>query len=137
MGDPLLSASTYGPSEKSSKVSPSAHSGKVCKALVSNIFTHAFLLTENTIAAYLEFFRKNFPQESIPPKMHILEDHVIPFMKKWKVGLGFLGEQGVESVRTRLNNIKDNIRGFNDELAILKSMITTHWIQTRPAALSS
>lgn len=59
------------------------------------------------------------------------------FLYKWHVGLGFLGEQGVESVHARLNSIKANIRGFNDDLAIWKSVLTTHWLQTRPDAHSS
>lgn len=66
--------------------------------------------------------------------MHILEDHVMPFIRKWKVGLGFLGEQGVESVHARLNTIKHNIRGLKDDLAILQSTVVTHWVQTRPGA---
>lgn len=93
-----------------------------------------FLVTDMTIKAYLAFFRENFPTESVPPKMHILEDHVVPFLYKWHVGLG---EQGVESVHARLNSIKANIRGFNDDLAIWKSVLTTHWLQTRPDAHSS
>ena len=28
------------------------------------------------------------------PKLHILEDHVVPFLEKWGVGLGFWGEHG-------------------------------------------
>lgn len=37
------------------------------------------------------------PGESISPKMHILEDHMVPFLKKWKLGCGFYGEQGMLS----------------------------------------
>ena len=39
-------------------------------------------------------WRIGWPDESIPPKYHFLEDHVVPFIRKWKVGLGFYGEQG-------------------------------------------
>ncbi|KAJ8018727.1 hypothetical protein HOLleu_43131 [Holothuria leucospilota] len=91
---------------------------------------------ELTIRSYLQYFRTKFGNETIPPKMHILEDHVVPFIKKWHVGLGFLGEQGVESVHARLNSIKYNVRGLKDDLDILKSVMVTHWVQTRPGAHS-
>ena len=32
------------------------------------------------------------------PKLHMLEDHVLPFIRQWRVGLGMLGEQGVEGI---------------------------------------
>lgn len=106
-----------------------------CSALHSSLFLpFPFPSTELTIRSYLQYFRSNFINETIPPKMHILEDHVVPFIKKWHVGLGFLGEQGVESVHARLNSIKYNVRGLSDDLAILKSVMVTHWVQTRPGA---
>ena len=42
----------------------------------------------------MRYWRANWPNESIPPKIHFLEDHIVEFIKKWKVGLGFYGEQG-------------------------------------------
>ena len=38
--------------------------------------------------------------ERVTPKMHILEYHVIDFVKKWKMGCGFYNEQ-VEKSYTR------------------------------------
>lgn len=69
----------------------------------------------------MSFFRTNFPDETVPPKVHILEDRVIPFITKLHTELGFLGEQGVESAHARMNTIRFNIRGLRDDLAILKS----------------
>lgn len=85
----------------------------------------------------LGIFRKFSPTESVSPKLHVLEDHVIPFLHKCHVGIGFLGEQGVESVHARLNSIKANIRGSIHDLVIWKSFVTTRWPQTRPEPLSS
>ena len=81
------------------------------------------------IDAFLAFYRDAFPQATVLPKMHMLEDHVIPFLKKWKVGLGFLGEQGAESVHARFNSQKlcehskqvETIGGHN-ERAFLPNM---------------
>ena len=44
-----------------------------------------------------------FPDSSISPKMHLLEDHIIPWAKEWHVGFGLLGEQGAESIHARVH----------------------------------
>ena len=59
------------------------------------------LLIETKIAKFLEYYRDSFPQATVLPKMHMLEDHVVLFLKQWKIGLGFLGEQGAESIHSR------------------------------------
>ncbi|KAJ8018292.1 hypothetical protein HOLleu_43792 [Holothuria leucospilota] len=90
---------------------------------------------ELTIQSYTEYFRKEFPAETIPPKMHLLECHATDFIQRWGVGLGFHGEQGGESVHARLNTIRQDVRGLKDDLAILESVMRTHWVQTRPGAI--
>ena len=42
----------------------------------------------------MSYWRATWPTETVSPKMHILEEHVVPFIRKWKLGLGFYGEQG-------------------------------------------
>ena len=53
--------------------------------------------TDLKIKEFLGFFRKTFPDVSITPKLHLLEDHVVKFWQLWRVGFGMLGEQGAES----------------------------------------
>ena len=79
----------------------------------------------------MHYFRVNFPQETTTPKMHLLEEHVVPWISKWKVGLGFHGEQGGESIHARFNTLKEDVRGLTDEVRILESVMATHWIQTQ------
>ena len=43
----------------------------------------------------MECWRQNFPNETVIPKMHMMEDHLVPFLRKWKLGCGFYGEQGI------------------------------------------
>ncbi|KAL9976703.1 hypothetical protein ACROYT_G014030 [Oculina patagonica] len=50
------------------------------------------------ICTFTNYFREQFPQATIPPKMHMLEDHVVSFIQKWHFPLGFFGEQGGESI---------------------------------------
>ena len=49
---------------------------------------------ESSIQDFMCYWRANWPGETISPKMHMLEEHVVPFLKKWKLGCGFYGEQG-------------------------------------------
>ena len=37
---------------------------------------------------------------SMTPKLHVLEDHVCSFLRKWYIGLGFYGEQGIEGMHS-------------------------------------
>ena len=34
----------------------------------------------------------------------ILDEYVIPWLRKWNVGAGLMGEQGAESLHTRLHS---------------------------------
>ncbi len=56
----------------------------------------------------MSFYRDSFPKASITPKLHMLEDHIGPFLKRVKVGLGFLGEQGAESIHRWFNALMRN-----------------------------
>ena len=39
----------------------------------------------------IKFYRQAFPESTVLPKMHFLEDHVVPWLKKWKIGFGMMG----------------------------------------------
>ncbi len=41
----------------------------------------------------------------ITPKMRMLEDHVVDFMRQRRAGFGLLGEQGAESIHTVYNQL--------------------------------
>lgn len=63
---------------------------------MSYIFTSAV-----NIETFMSFYRDSFPHATVTPKLHMLEDHVVHFLSKWKVGFGFMGEQGAESIHAR------------------------------------
>ena len=60
---------------------------------------------EDSIGEFMAFYRKNFATHSVLPKMHFLEVHVVPYLKQWHMGFGFLGEQGVESIHHYFNDL--------------------------------
>ena len=64
------------------------------------IFNSACLLTptdikrlEEDIKNFIDFLRRNWPNVKITPKLHMIEDHIIPFVNHWKVGCGVYGER--------------------------------------------
>ncbi|KAJ8018005.1 hypothetical protein HOLleu_44243 [Holothuria leucospilota] len=56
---------------------------------------HGRSFVELTIKGYMAYFRQEFADETSPPKTHMLECPTVPFIRRWKVGLAFHGEQGV------------------------------------------
>ena len=74
----------------------------------------------------MAYFRGNWPKSSITPKMHMLEDHVIPFLKKWRYGLGFYGEQGGESLHHEFKNMKNRYKNIRKPVECLTYMMNQH-----------
>ncbi|XP_041455390.1 uncharacterized protein LOC121408131 [Lytechinus variegatus] len=84
------------------------------------------------IKSYMTFFRHNFPKETVTPKQHILEQHTIPWLQQWKATLGFLGEQGGESVHCQVNTISRDLRGYHDALKLTLQSVRSQWVQSCP-----
>ena len=75
---------------------------------MTQITTRLILPTETAIPQFMENFRASFPDSSIPPKMHLLEDLIVPWAKEWHVEFGLLGEQGADHVQQLPSVIKDH-----------------------------
>jgi len=51
------------------------------------------------------------------------EDHVVPYLHKWKVGFGSLGEQGAESINgARFNFIRKNFSSMPNSVTRLEAI---------------
>ena len=50
---------------------------------------------DNAITELMHYFRVTWPEQSITTKLHLLEDHALPFIQKWGAGFGLYGEQKV------------------------------------------
>ncbi len=72
----------------------------------------------------MRYYQQTFPDASVTVKLHLLEDHMVPFLRRWhEVGFGLLGEQGSESIRTDFNNIKPSNMAHN--MIYYKSVLLT------------
>ena len=84
------------------------------------------LFLESSIELFMAHFRQCWPEVKITPKLHLLEDHVIPFVKKWQCGFGFYGEQGGESIHSVFNNLDARYRNIRNPSKRLRFLMEQH-----------
>lgn len=93
-------------------------------------FTYVLLIhAESSIQKFLKQYHSMFPDSAITPKMHILQEHVLEWMKTWHVGLGLHGEQGAESVHNKFNQLQCQFACIRDPLNQLKLIFKEHHVQ--------
>ena len=80
----------------------------------------------------MKAYRQHFPGSTVLPKMHILEDHVVPFIRKWKIAAGLMGEQGAESIHAHLNRMERDYSGIVNELDRLAFIFKQHNLDSSP-----
>ena len=78
------------------------------------------------IEKFMTYYRENFPDASVLPKMHLMEDHMVPWMEKFHVGLGLKGEQGAESIHASINGIKRAYANMPDRVKRLHCILLEH-----------
>ncbi len=74
------------------------------------------------IKLFMKDYRQKFPEATVLPKMHLLEDHVVPWLRRWHVGFGFMGEQGAESIHCSFNQLTRaymGVRGCVDQFKLV------------------
>ena len=89
------------------------------------------------IRHFMAFYKEEFPKTSVIPKMHLLEAHVVPFIKKWGVGCGFLGERGAETVHKYFNLLERTYSSVPDRLARLRQKMVEHHLHSAPTLVES
>ena len=92
--------------------------------------------TGTAITDLMDFYRKTFPTESVTPKLHMLEVHVVKFIDRWRIGLGMYGEQGGESIHPEFNQLRKMYTSVPSRKDRLKYMMEQHHMKVRPVAQS-
>ena len=67
------------------------------------------------IDTFVAYYRDTM-KSSFFPKLHMLEDHTVPFIRQWRVGLGMLGEQGMEGIHARFNNLERTYSNMSNHM---------------------
>ena len=88
--------------------------------------------TADNITKFMSLYRSKFPHASVTPKLHMLEEHVVEWVKKWKAGFGLLGEQGAESIHAYFNGLRRTYAGIPDRVKRLKHMMAEHLLHVAP-----
>ena len=82
----------------------------------------------------MHFYRSNFPTSTVISKMHILEAYVVPFLRSWHVGFGFLDEQGVESIHHYFKRLALSYNAVQDPAQM---MLKEHVLHVTPENISA
>ena len=100
---------------------------------VTKIYQTLLLVSiDMCIKHFLRVYRQSFPNASITPKLHMLEDHTMEQLRRFKVGLGLLNEQCGELLHTEFNRAGRTVHGMKDELLKLMSIMRRHLTTTFP-----
>ena len=75
----------------------------------------------------MDFYRDSFKESAVTPKLHMLEEHVIPWLR---IGFGFMGEQGAEGIQAA--NITPAYLNINDRVERLRGVLAKHHRQICP-----
>lgn len=68
--------------------------------------------------------------------MHILEDHVVPWIRRWRLGSGLMGEQGAESIHAHIMKLERVHQGIPDDQERLLYIMNEHILESDPALTS-
>ena len=84
----------------------------------------------------MAFYREKFPWATVLPKMHILECHAIPWLKRFHVGAGIIAEQGAESIHALMKAKNKTYEGISNPSKRLSYIVNEHSIATAPSLLA-
>ena len=89
--------------------------------------------TDKAISDYLKFYRRNFPEENMLPKQHILGHHCSAWVQTCGFGMSLMGEQGGEQLHATINALKPRAWGTKKERDQLKFVMKKHHTEISPA----
>ena len=86
---------------------------------------------EDLIKVYMAEIRVHFPLH-VTPKLHFLEHHIVPWMKRYGFAMALHGEQGIESSHREFNRLNMVMHGIPDELRKTTAVMREHIVSTHP-----
>ncbi len=113
-----------------------------CRAIFSSsdrVDAEKLVVLEERVKTFMSAARSDVVKRSrgrITPKLHLLESHVVPSVKRFGIGLGMLGEQGGESIHAEFNLLARTFDNVVRELDRLKMVVKQHCLTTLPQHLT-
>ncbi len=74
---------------------------------------------------------------TITPKLHLMEDHIMPWVQRRKLGMGFHSEQGAESIHAIFNSLKRTYSGIRNPVDRLRYMLKENCLQNAPLNITA
>ncbi len=85
----------------------------------------------------MKYYRTTFPHATVLPKMHLMEDHAVAWIRKWHLGFGAMGEQGAESIHASFNGIERSFANMiHNKVDRLRSVMREHHLRVSPTNLA-
>ena len=105
-------------------------------ATASGSILQHFFISGIDVNDLLWFFHQHWPNDTIPPKLHLLEDHAADFMERWSTGHGIYDEHGAESIHKVFNILRRTYSSIQPASKRLESMMNEHLCLVHPDAKS-
>ena len=96
-----------------------------------SLYTLVCIYSDTSITNFMRLYREEI-STTITPKLHMLEVHMVPLIKKWHYGMGLMGEQGAESIHTCFNAIKRSYVGIPNKVNRLHRVLQEHHLRIDP-----
>lgn len=92
------------------------------------------MIADENIKDFMSFYRATFPHASVIPKMHMMEEHMVPWLRKHHLGFGTMGEQGAESIHASFNGIeRDHACLIHNRVERLLAVMRQHHLKVAPS----
>ena len=91
------------------------------------------MFSDKNIKEFMSFYRLTFPQASVLPKMHLMEEHMVTWIQKFHLGFGTMGEQGAESIHASFNSIERSFACMiHNRVERLMAVVREHHLRVSP-----
>jgi len=90
------------------------------------------LFPEDDVKQLRVYIREKFQDMTFPPKLHMLEEHTVDFIRRWHFPLAFLGEQGDESIHHEFVQLASTFCRLKPDTARLKQMMQEYFVIVNP-----
>lgn len=90
---------------------------------------------DSAITSYMQLYRTQLSSK-VTPKHHILEHHCLPFIRKYKFGLGLHSEHGLEQSHSSIRGAEVAARHIRSKSEKIKYILRRHNIMTCPVILA-
>ena len=102
------------------------------RVLTKSAAVFALSSPDTDVKTFMDAYRTELPDSSVFPKLHYLEDHIVPFTRQWRVGPGILGEHGGESIHRLFNQLLRQFGSMPLATTRLVQVMKHHLVTTSP-----